>query len=159
MILKLMNQFMHLAVRQLISHQNKHTTMKATVLIGRILFTAHFLFAAPFHFTPASITWAESAGVPMASFLVPLSGVLALVGGLGVLLGSKAKLAAWLLIIFLIPVNFAMHQFWSITDQQQQQMMMSYFLKDLSMTGGAFIIAYFGAGPLSIDAWMATKRA
>ena len=106
---------------------------------------------------PAGIEMARSSGVPMASVLVPLSGIMALLGGLGVLLGYKAKLAGWILFIFLIPVNFMMHQFWTITDPMQMQMMMTFFLKDLSMTGAALLIAYFGAGPVSIDANMKTK--
>jgi uncharacterized membrane protein YphA (DoxX/SURF4 family) len=68
------------------------------------------------------------------------------------LLGYKTRWAAWLLVVFLIPVNFMMHPFWSITDPMQQQMMMAFFMKDLSMTGAALLIAYFGAGPVSLDA-------
>ncbi|WP_215217007.1 MULTISPECIES: hypothetical protein [Candidatus Rhabdochlamydia] len=36
--------------------------------------------------------------------LVPFSGLLALVGGLSILLGYKARYGAWLLVIFLVPV-------------------------------------------------------
>jgi putative oxidoreductase len=126
--------------------------MKYVPIVGRILFSLHFLFAGPFHFTAKEIGYGASSGVPMPNLLVPFAGILAILGGLGVLLGYKAKWAGWLLVIFLIPVNFMMHPFWSITDPMQQQMMMTFFLKDLSMTGGALLIAYFGAGPVSIDA-------
>ena len=67
-------------------------------------------------------------------------------------MGYKAKWAGWILFVFLIPVNFMMHPFWTLTDPMQKQMMMTFFLKDLSMTGGALFIAYFGAGPISLDA-------
>lgn len=126
-------------------------TMKFLPLIGRVLFTAHFLISAPFHFTDAGVGYAESAGVPMANLLVPFSGIMAIVGALGVLLGYKARWAAWLLVLFLVPVNFAMNQFWTIADPMQQQIMMGIFLKDLSMTGGALLIAYFGSGPMSFS--------
>jgi putative oxidoreductase len=44
-----------------------------------------------------------------------------------------------------------MHAFWKETDPMQMQMQMSMFMKNMSMLGGALIIAYFGAGPLSLD--------
>jgi uncharacterized membrane protein YphA (DoxX/SURF4 family) len=34
-------------------------------------------------------------------------------------------------------------------------MQMGMFMKNISMLGGAFLITYFGAGPLSIDASLA----
>jgi putative oxidoreductase len=132
--------------------------MKYVPLAGRILFSIHFLLAAPLHFTSTDIGYATQSGVPMANILVPLSGIMALLGGLGVLLGYKAKWAGWLLFLFLIPVNFMMHPFWSITDPMQKQMMMAFFLKDLSMTGAALLIAYFGAGPVSLDEMLAKRK-
>lgn len=126
--------------------------MKYLPLAGRIIFSLHFLMAAPFHFSANAIGYASSQGVPMAGALVPLSGIIALIGSLSIVLGYKAKLGAWLLIAFLIPVNFMMHPFWNITDAMQQQSMMAFFMKDLSMTGAALLIAYWGAGPISLDA-------
>jgi len=103
------------------------------------------------HFGEPSISYAASKGVPIASFLVPLSGIIELIGGLSILLGYKAKYGAWLIVIFLIPVTFMLHNFWTITDPIAQQMDMAAFMKNVSMTGAALMIAYFGTGPLSID--------
>src|SRR2546422_5224150 len=49
------------------------------------------------HFSAAYIGYAAQQGVPAAGFLVPLSGVIATLGGLSVTFGYKAKLGAWLL--------------------------------------------------------------
>lgn len=125
--------------------------MKYLPLAGRIIFSLHFLMAAPFHFSTNAIGYAASQGVPMAGVLVPLSGIIALIGALSIVLGYKTKPGAWLLIAFLIPVNFMMHPFWNITDAMQQQSMMAFFMKDLSMTGAALLLAYWGAGPVSLD--------
>src|SRR5437868_7132066 len=84
--------------------------------VGRALFACIFLMAAPGHFTQATIGHAASQGVPMASVAVPLSGVLALAGGLSILLGYKTRLGAALLILFLVPVTLMMHDFWSVVD-------------------------------------------
>jgi putative oxidoreductase len=118
--------------------------MKYLALVGRICFSAIFIFAAPGHFTARYVGYAAQAGVPAAALLVPLSGLIAL--------GYKAKLGALLLVVFLIPVTFTMHGFWAVTDPMMQQMQLAMFMKNLSMLGGALLIAYFGSGPLSLDA-------
>ena len=122
------------------------------VPVGRVLLSASFITALFFHFSAQSIAYAAQQGVPMAGFLVPLSGVIAGVGGLSVALGYKAKLGAWLLVLFLVPVTFMMHNFWSVTDPMMAQMQMGFFMKNLAMLGGALLITHFGAGPLSLDA-------
>lgn len=125
--------------------------MKYLVLLGRIFYSAIFIVSAPGHFQSGHIQYAAGAGVPMPNILVPLSGVLALLGGLSVLLGFKARQGAWLLIVFLIPVTLMMHKFWGLTDPQAIMMQQINFMKNASMLGGAFIIAYFGSGPCSLS--------
>jgi putative oxidoreductase len=126
--------------------------LRYAVPLGRLLFTLIFLESVPGHFMGAVIQHAAAQGVPMASVLVPASGVLALLGGLSVLLGFKARVGALLLILFLLPVTLAMHRFWAIGDPQLALMQRIMFMKNVSMLGGAMILAYFGAGPISFDA-------
>jgi putative oxidoreductase len=124
----------------------------ATVLAGRILFSALFLMAGPMHFSQPEIAYARAAGVPAAGFLVPASGLLALAGALSIVLGYRAKIGAWLLVLFLVPVTLAMHNFWAVKDPMMAQIQMAMFLKNVSILGGALLISQFGAGPLSLDA-------
>jgi len=88
----------------------------------------------------------------MAGLLVPASGILALVGGLSILLGYRAKMGAWLLVLFLVPVTVMMHNFWAVKDPMMAQMQMAMFLKNVTMLGGALLISQLGAGPWSFDA-------
>jgi len=104
------------------------------------------------HFNKQTIGYAATQGVPLASILVPFSGVLAIVGGLSILLGYRAKLGAWLIVLFLVPVSLMMHKFWTVQDPVMAQMQMVMFMKNVSMLGGALLISHFGAGPLSLDA-------
>jgi putative oxidoreductase len=120
-------------------------------LIGRILYAAIFLMAAPGHFSSQTINYAASQGVPLANIAVPISGILALVGGLSVLLGYKTKIGAWLLILFLIPVTAMMHQFWAVKDPMAAQMQQVMFMKNIALVGAGLFLAYFGPGPLSVD--------
>jgi len=126
--------------------------MRYLPLAGRILFTVIFLFGAPGHFTATYAGYAAQAGVPPPGVLVPIAGVIALAGALSVLLGYRAKQGAWLLVVFLIPVTLYMHKFWGLTDPMMVQMQQAHFLKNVGLLGGALLIAYFGSGPLSLDA-------
>jgi len=120
------------------------------VFLGRLLFVLIFLMSGFTHFAKQTIGFAASQGVPMASVLVPLSGIIALLGALSILLGFRAKLGAWLIVIFLIGVT-PLHKFWGITDPMMQQMQMVNFMKNLAMLGGALLITQFGSGPWSLD--------
>jgi putative oxidoreductase len=121
------------------------------VLLGRFLFTAIFILSGPRHFTGPVIAYAASQGVPLASIAVPLSGLIALVGGLSILLGYRARIGAWLIVLFLVGVTPLMHKFWGIADPMMQQMQMAMFFKNASMLGAALLITQLGSGPWSLD--------
>lgn len=124
--------------------------MKYLVLLGRIFYSAIFIGSGIGHFSSSAIEYARLADVPMAGFLVPFSGVIALLGGISILLGYKARLGAWLIVIFLIPVTFMMHKFWIGGEPNVALIQQAMFMKNLSMLGAAMLIAYFGSGPMSL---------
>jgi putative oxidoreductase len=119
--------------------------------VARILFAFIFIMAAPRHFTQEGIQHAADLGVPVAGLLVPFSGVMALVGGISVATGYKARWGAWVLAAFLVPVTLMMHAFWVLKDPIAIHVQQAMFAKNLSMLGAALLIAQFGAGPISID--------
>lgn len=132
--------------------------MSFLVPIGRILFSWIFLKSIVTHFNPAAIAMAETKGLPFAAFLVPASGVLAFIGGLSISLGYYTRMGAWMIVLFLLPVTFTMHAFWKETDPSHVQMQLTNFTKNIAMLGGALLITWFGAGPFSIDEWLASKK-
>jgi len=132
--------------------------MKYALLAGRQLFSVIFIIASAGHFSPRTIEAAAAHGVPLPGLLVPISGIIAFVGGLSVLFGFQTRLGAWLLVIFLIPVTVMMHNFWSLSDPMTLQIEKAMFLKNVTMLGGALLISYFGAGPLSVDALMSQGK-
>jgi putative oxidoreductase len=125
--------------------------MKFLFPLGRVLFAVIFILAAPRHFSHEGIQDAVKHGVVLAAILVPLSGVLALAGGVSVALGYKARWGAWALVGFLIPVTLLMHAFWRLSDPVAIHVQTAMFFKNLSMLGGALLISQFGAGPISVD--------
>ncbi len=127
--------------------------MAYVVLIARILYSMIFIIFGLFHFTnlQGMSQYAASQGVPAATLMTIITGILLVVGGVSVLLGYKARWGAWLLVIFLVPTAFIMHNFWAISDPMQSSNQMAHFMKNLSLAGAALLIAYFGSGPMSLD--------
>jgi putative oxidoreductase len=122
----------------------------ALVFLGRLFFALIFLLAGMNHFSHQTIAYAASQGVLLAGIAVPFSGLLAIVGGLSILLGYRAKLGAWMIVLFLIGVT-PLHNFWAVHDPMMAQLQMALFMKNISMLGGALLITQFGAGPSSLD--------
>jgi putative oxidoreductase len=125
--------------------------------LGRALLSAIFIMYGFPHFTSQTIGYAAHHGVPAAGVLVPLSGVLAIVGGFSILLGYHARAGASLLIIFLLVVTPVMHNFWTLSEPGPRALQQGMFMKNLAMMGGAILVAYFGAGPWSVD-WSVRRR-
>jgi putative oxidoreductase len=132
--------------------------MKITILAGRFLFSLIFLLSGPTLFSSASAGYAASQGVPLATILVPISGVLCILGALSIILGYKARIGAAMIIVFLLPVTLVFHHFWTVTDPGARETEMIEFLKNISMLGGAVIILIHGAGPYSLDSYSKSQR-
>lgn len=146
------------SVQSEVPYHTKSKIKSWAIPLGRFLFSLIFILSGINHFSSVSIDYAGNAGIPIPGILVPASGAIALIGGLSVLVGYKARFGALLLIIFLIPVTFLMHRFWTINDPQIAQMEMVHFMKNLSMLGGAILINFYGAGPISYDKYKEKLR-
>ena len=115
--------------------------------VGRILIGGIFLMSGLSKiFTYAAITGAISAvGLPFA----PLGWAIALAveigGGLLLIAGYKARLAAALLAIWCVVTAIFFHR--NFADQNT----MLNFLKNIMIAGGLLQIMHFGTGALSFD--------
>lgn len=126
--------------------------MELVLLIGRVLFSFLFLYSGITHLTQriGLTAYAKGAGIPMPDVAVTATGLMILAGGLSVLLGFYPRLGAWLLVAFLVPTAFTMHKFWGLPDPMMAATQRAHFMKNISLAGGAMIIAYFGTGPYSL---------
>jgi putative oxidoreductase len=82
--------------------------------------------------------------------MVVLTGLMLLLGGLSILLGFWVKVGAALLVLFLVPTAFIMHNFWTVTDPMARANDQAHFLKDLALAGAALMFFACGIGPLTI---------
>ncbi len=94
----------------------------------------------------ANASYMASRGVPLVPVL--LAGALAIesVGTICLVLGYRARLAALVMAIYLVPVSLVFHDFGG-----------TQFLKNLGLIGGLLMVAAHGAGRLSLDARSAAK--
>lgn len=115
--------------------------MDIVFLIGRILFGLLLAFMALNHFMQMNDMsgYARAKGVPAARPAVVGSGVVLLLGGLGILLGIYPRISVLLLAIFFVPVTLMVHNFWAVEDPQAKQLEMVNFLKNAVILGAALM--------------------
>ena len=119
-------------------------------MVGRILFTLIFFISGVTHFTDIeSYNALMHESIPYRTFWVLSSGIVELAGAIMILFDRGARLGGWLLVVFLVPVTFAVHGFEMITtdNAQMQAVQTSFFLKGLAMTGAALLITQLGVQP------------
>ena len=119
--------------------------MDVVFLVGRILFALVFVFSgATIHLLQRKqgIQYAKMYGVPLAEVGVPLTGIMAVFGGLSVAFGVWGDLGALLIAAFLALITPLMHAFWREEDAMQKQLQMVNFVKNTALLGGALALFY-----------------
>jgi uncharacterized membrane protein YphA (DoxX/SURF4 family) len=120
------------------------------VLIGRILFAQMFVTSGLMHLKNAGMMsgYAKSKGVPVPTLAVLGSGLLILLGGLSVLLGVWPDLGSLLILAFLVPTAYSMHDFWKQTDPTIRRGEQVNFVKNISLAGASLMLfAFFAHTP------------
>jgi uncharacterized membrane protein YphA (DoxX/SURF4 family) len=115
-------------------------------LLGRILFGATLAFMGLNHFMEVDTMagYAEFKGLPAPRFSVIASGLVLVLGGLGVVVGAFPVLAAGALAAFLLVSAVTMHDFWSVDDPEEKQTELTSFLKNVYGAGAAVALLAVG---------------
>lgn len=83
--------------------------------------------------------WMASSGLPMANVLLAVTILLEVGGGLLLITGFQAGLAAAALALFLVPVTAIFHAFWN-ADAAGFQGQLTHFLKNVAVFGGLLMV-------------------
>jgi len=112
--------------------------------LGRLLMGGYFIMNGYNHLkNVAGLTgYAKAKGVPYAREGVLVSGVMLILGGLGILLWVYVDLAVLLLSVFLIVTTFKMHQYWKVADPMQRMGEHVNFYKNLALLGGVLMLLF-----------------
>ncbi|HZQ62594.1 MAG TPA: DoxX family protein [Casimicrobiaceae bacterium] len=121
-------------------------------LLGRIALAAIFVWSGSGKITGFSSTagYIASKGLPMPVVLTALTIFVELILGLAIIIGWRARIAALLIALWLIPTTFLFHNFWS-APAAQVTMQQINFMKNVSIFGGMLLLMAFGAGRYSVD--------
>jgi len=123
-------------------------------LLGRTLLALIFIFAGYHKIIGFEGTagYMASQGLPIPQILLVAAIVIELIGGLMILLGWQARLAAAAIFLFLIPTTLVFHAFWTVSpsDAMALQNQMNHFMKNLAIMGGMLYIVAYGSGPFSL---------
>jgi putative oxidoreductase len=129
------------------------TVQNTATLVGRILLALIFIISGVGKITGYAGTagYMASKGLPMVAVLLPLTILVELGGGLLIALGWKARWAAAVLFLFIIPVTLVFHNPAGLAPAEAQQQMIN-LLKNVSIMGGMLGLFAFGPGGFSLDA-------
>ena len=120
--------------------------MDIVLLVARVLFAFLFIGSGIGHFKAreAMTGYAKFKGVPAAGAAVVLSGLVFLLGGLGILLGVYAAYASLAIAGAVGLTGITMHAFWKETDAQAKMNEQIAFNKDLALAGAglAFYVLF-----------------
>jgi putative oxidoreductase len=100
---------------------------------------------------PATVGMATAKGLPAADLAIWLAAAVEILAGLSVLVGLHARIAAWILFLYLIPTTFVFHNFWALQGMERMDNQ-AHFFKNAAIMGGLLFVAAFGPGAFSIDA-------
>lgn len=119
----------------------------ARVLLSLMFITAGF---AKLGDPAGNAAYTASGGIP--GFFVWPAMILEIVGGIAILVGFQARLAAVLLAGFTLVASVLYHLIPALSMEGMNAMMQQLmFMKNLAVTGGLLFVFSFGAGVLSFD--------
>jgi putative oxidoreductase len=128
------------------------TPQDLLTLIGRILLALMFVSAgySKIGGFDGTVGYIASAGLPLPNIVAVLTIALEIGAGIALIVGYKARYAAFALAGFTLLTNLFFHNFWAMpADKQMVQML--FFWKNAAVVGGMLMVAAFGPGGWSVD--------
>ncbi len=115
--------------------------MEYIFLLGRVLFGGYFILSGINHFRHTAMIagYAGSKGIPSPKAGVVVSGLMMLLGGIGIVLGMYVLWSVVLIAAFLVVSAFTIHNFWKLSDPQMKMAEKIQFSKNIALAGAALM--------------------
>ncbi|MEL6856908.1 MAG: DoxX family protein [Pseudomonadota bacterium] len=130
-------------------------TSSFSIMIGRFLLGLYFFVPGITKFTQQNemLDYMQANGVPLAQPLLWFAGIASLIGGLMLMSGRYVKFAAFGFVIYVLLVNFMMHDFWAMSEDRVSREMQN-FIKNLGIMAGLLVLAGYATWRApSLDGW------
>ena len=120
-------------------------------LAGRILIALIFVMSGAGKIAgfAGTVGYIASKGLPLPALGAVAAIIVELGGGLLLIVGWQARLAAAAMFVFTFLAAVFFHDFWAVPADQVQNTMI-HFMKNISMMGGLLYVVVHGSGPLSL---------
>lgn len=121
-------------------------------LVARILIALIFIASGAGKITgfEGTVGYIASKGLPFPALAAIAAIIVELGGGILLVLGYKARWAAFFMFGFSLAAAFIFHNFWVVPAAEAQNQMI-HFMKNISMAGGLLLIVTHGSGARSIE--------
>lgn len=129
-------------------------------LIGRILISFLFLFEAYDSFLFYSVTRDKMVSYGLSWYpelWLNISLFFLCIGGLFLLIGYRARLAAFLLLLYWVPLTFIVYNFWAYPVDEQREISI-LFMKNIAISGALLLILVNGSGRFSMKRLLDRRR-
>ena len=122
-------------------------------LVARILLALMFVLGgiSKIGGFAGTVGFIASKGLPAASIVAVLTIILELGGGLALIAGLYTRWVGLALGLFTLLASVIFHNFWAMPEADQMANQL-FFMKNMGVAGGMFMLAAFGAGAISLDA-------
>lgn len=110
---------------------------------GKILFVAYFVMSGVNHLVnhKAVTGYAQSKNVPAPGVAVAVTGLMMLAAAPMILFNWHLAWGAWLLVLFLVPTAFIVHDYWAEADPMTKAGQKAQFWKNITIAGAALLMA------------------
>jgi putative oxidoreductase len=101
-----------------------------------------FAFSGVMHFKHrhAMAQYAHSKHVPAPEVMVFISGLMLAFGGFAIIANIYPLVGMWLIVFFLVPATFMMHNFWRHKDSATHMAERTNFAKNIALVGALIMI-------------------
>jgi putative oxidoreductase len=122
-------------------------------ITGRTLIALIFLMsgAAKVAGFAGTVGYIASKGLPLPAVGAVAAIIVELGGGILLVIGWQARIAAAAMFVFTFLAAIFFHDFWAVPADQVQNTMI-HFMKNISMMGGLLYVVIHGSGAFSLDA-------
>ena len=131
-----------------------------SILIGRFLLGLYFFVPGIRKFTESDelAAYMQSHDIAFAPQLLLFAGAASVIGGVLLMSGRYVKLAAYGFVVYVLLVNFMLHNFWTMSEDMVAREMQN-FVKNLAILAGLLVLAgYAPARRPSLDGWWRSDK-